>query len=185
MHIHLETPRLVIRQFTPDDAPQLWELDNDPAVLEFIGSRLGVTVDTYRERIATVYAAHYARHRALGVWAVIERDSGNFLGWVCLRPAMDYRFARECGFQENEAELGYRLRKEAWGKGYATEASRALIARGWEQESIAAVVAAAHIDNRRSRRVMEKCGLTLVKEFPIPGYEFLEVAYRLPRESAR
>jgi len=181
MTIPLETPRLTIRQFVPDDAARLVELDSDPAVMEFIGPSTA-TVDAYRDRIETAYAGYYARHRALGGWAMIERDSGRFLGWVCLRPAMDYRFAKECGFEDQEAELGYRLRKDAWGKGYATEASRAVMARGWEQEPITAVVAAAHIDNRRSRHVMEKCGLTLVKELSIPGYDFLEVAYRLRRE---
>lgn len=176
----LETPRLVVRPLVPDDAGLLVELDSDPAVMRYIGAS-AATEATYRERIETVYAGFYADYRALGLWAVESRSRGEFLGWICLRPAMTYKFAVEAGFQEGEAELGYRLRQAAWGQGYATEASRAVMARGWEQEPITAVVAAAHIDNRRSRHVMEKCGLTLVKEFSIPEYEFLDVAYRLPR----
>jgi RimJ/RimL family protein N-acetyltransferase len=180
MTIHLETPRLVIRQFTPDDAPLLVDLDSDPAVMRYIGLSTA-TVDEYRERIATTYAGFYAQHRALGLWAVMERGGGAFLGWICLRPAMTYKFAQEAGFQDGEAELGYRLRQPAWGKGYATEASLAVMARGWEQEPITAVVAAALRDNGASRRVMEKCGLGFVHEFPIAGYDCPAVAYRLPR----
>lgn len=181
--VPLETPRLLIRQFTPDDAPLLCELDSDPAVMQYIGPSTA-TVEAYRERIAATYAGFYSQYRALGVWAVIERASGEFLGSVCLRPATACPFAKEAGFEDGEAELGYRLRQLAWGKGYATEVSRAVMARGWETEFITAVVAAAHINNHRSRRVMEKCGLTFVREFTIPGYEFPDVAYRLPRESA-
>lgn len=184
MKTALETPRLVIRQLVPDDAASLVELDSDPAVMQYIGPSTA-TVEAYRERIETVYAGFYAQHRALGLWAVIERIRGEFLGWICLRPAMAYKYAIEAGFQDSEAELGYRFRQVAWGNGYATEASQAVMAVGWDEEPITAVVAAAHIDNRRSRHVMEKCGLTFVKEFASPGLEFLQVAYRQRRESAK
>lgn len=181
MHVHLETPRLVIRQFTPDDAPSLYELDSDPAVVRYVGGRSCSDVEAYRDRISTIYAGYYGRYASLGVWAVIERVSGEFLGWVCLRPAHDYRYAAEAQFAADEAELGYRLRQSAWGRGYATEASQAVIARGWDTEPIAAVVSSALRDNRASWRVMEKCGLRFVREFRIEGFDCPAVAYRRSR----
>jgi RimJ/RimL family protein N-acetyltransferase len=86
-----------------------------------------------------------------------------------------------------EAELGYRLRKSAWGKGYATEGSRALIRKGFTEFGVQRVVAEAMAVNQASRRVMEKAGLKLVRTFhqpwpyPIDGDEFGDVEYALDR----
>jgi RimJ/RimL family protein N-acetyltransferase len=185
MMVHLETPRLLIRRFTPDDAPLLNDLDSDPEVVRYVGGRSCSDVAAYRDRIETVYAGYYQRYAGLGVWGVIEKASREFLGWVCLRPALDYRYFAEAQFTADEAELGYRLKQSAWGRGYATEASQAVIARGWETEPLTAVVSSALRDNRASTRVMEKCGLTFVREFTIAGFDGPAVAYRRPRESAK
>lgn len=180
-----ETERLVLRPFTLEDAERLCELDSDPEVLRYIGPYGHSSPEPYRERIATVYRDYDDRFRALGYWAAIERGSGAFLGWVCLRPALDYRFAAEAQFTADDAELGYRLRRSAWGKGYATEASRRIVARGFEEESIACVVSSALRDNRASWRVMEKVGLRFVREFEIPGYACPAVKYALSRSEWR
>ena len=63
------------------------------------------------------------------------------------------------------AELGYRLRKAAWGKGYGTEVSRALIRKGFTELGVRRVVASTYADNVGSRRVMEKAGMTFVRTF--------------------
>ena len=68
-----------------------------------------------------------------------------------------------------EVDLGYRLRKSAWGKGYATEGSRALIRKGFTEFGVQRVVAQAMAVNQASRRVMEKAGLTLVGPSISPG----------------
>ena len=93
----------------------------------------------------------------LGVFAAIEKSTGEFVGWVSLRPAE----SREGG----EADLGYRLRASAWGKGYATEGARALIRRGFGALGLRRVLATTYEHNRASRRVMEKLGMTLVRSF--------------------
>ena len=85
----------------------------------------------------------------------------------------------------DEAELGYRLWKSAWGKGYGTEGSRALINKGFTQLGVQRVFAQTMAVNVASRRVMEKAGLTLVRIFhqswpdPIDGAEHGEVEYGL------
>ena len=86
-----------------------------------------------------------------------------------------------------EVELGYRLRKSAWGKGYATEGSRALINRGFTEFGVQRVVAETMAVNMASRRVMEKAGLKLVRTFhqpwphPIEGDQFGDVEYALDK----
>ena len=85
----------------------------------------------------------------------------------------------------DEAELGYRLRKSAWGKGYGTEGSRALIHKGFTELGVSRVFAQTMAVNVASRRVMEKAGLTLVRIFhqsgpdPVDGTEHGEVEYGL------
>ena len=92
-----------------------------------------------------------------GVFAAIETSTGHFLGWISLRLA-------ESG-NADEAELGYRLRALAWGHGYATEAARALIRRGFTQGGLRRVLATTYEHNLASRRVMEKLGMTLVRSY--------------------
>ena len=91
---------------------------------------------------------------------------------------------REAG-DPDEVELGYRLRRSAWGKGYATEGSRALIHKGFTELGVRRVVARTMAVNTASRRVMEKAGLMHVRTFyperpdPIEGSEQGEVEYAL------
>ena len=97
------------------------------------------------------------RFPGFGFWAAIEKSSGEFLGWFCLRPHED-------GGPGNVG-LGYRLRKAAWGKGYGTEGARALIHKGFAELGVERVFAVTYEENLASRRVMEKAGLRLVRRF--------------------
>src|SRR4029077_15485976 len=113
-------------------------------------------------------------------WAAIEKSTGEFLGWFHFRPPKG-------GGRPEEVELGYRLRASAWGKGYATEGSRALIAKGFTEFGVQRVVAFTMAVNLASPRVMEKAGLTLVRTFHQPwpdvieGAEHGDVEYALSR----
>ena len=128
----LETERLWLRGFTDSDADAqlLFDLDSDPEVMRFIGPFGMPTVEAYRERIRTVWLPYYSPHSSRGFWAIIEKDTEQFVGWCFVRPAMDYKFAAEAGWtRPSDLELGYRLRRAAWGRGLATEASAALVHR--------------------------------------------------------
>ena len=89
--------------------------------------------------------------------------------------------------EEGEVEVGYRLVRSAWGKGYATEGSRALIERGFTSLGVRRVVASTMVVNIASRRVLEKAGMRLVRTFhqpwpyPIEGDEHGDVEYALLR----
>ncbi len=181
MKIRLETPRLILREFTEADAEELFALDSDPEVMRFIGPYQLGDVEAYRSRIQTHNIPYYTEHPGYGVWAAVEKAGGAFLGWILLRPALDYRFAAEAGFRAEDVELGYRLRRAAWGKGYATEASRALVQDGFTRLGMACVAAVALVGNRASTRVMEKTGLRRVAEFRIPGFDQPAVKYALEK----
>lgn len=182
MPVFLETERMLLRRFTPDDAGLLLELDGDPHVMRYIGPFGLPDRDAYRERIETVYLSYYERFAGYGVWPAVAKDDGEFLGWFAFRPAEDYRFAREAGFGPGEIELGYRLRRAAWGRGYATEGSRALVAREFSRSGTDVIVGVALAGNAASRRVLEKAGLRQVGEFALPGFDQPAVKYVLRRE---
>ena len=175
----LETDRLVLRQFSPDDVDILVELDGDPEVMHFVtGGRPTPREEIEREVLPAFLDCH-RRFAGYGFWAAIENSTGEFLGWFHFRPAEDA--------PPNEVELGYRLHKAAWGKGYATEGSRALIDKGFGEHGVERVVAFTMVVHVASRRVLEKAGLRYVRTFhepwpyPISGDEEGDVEYALTR----
>src|SRR5436305_626154 len=85
----------------------------------------------YREPIRTYFQPYYAKGPDFGFWVAEEKATRQFIGWFHLRPAFDYRFAREAGFIVGDFDVGYRLVRAAWNKGYATELTRALVRRGF------------------------------------------------------
>ena len=154
--IYLETPRLRLRQFTSGDLDALWQLDQDPAVMRYLGGKATPCEDV-RDRILPKFLAFYAEGPNYGFWAAESLIDGSFLGWFHFRPPMEEDVAG--------IELGYRLRQEAWGQGFATEGSLAIIAKAFDELGIERVVAKTLKENAASRRVMEKCGMNFVSEF--------------------
>jgi RimJ/RimL family protein N-acetyltransferase len=179
MQVFLETERLVLRRFTMADADDLVNLDADPDVMRYITGGVPTSRDEIETEVLPAFLDYYQRYAGFGFWAAMEKATGEFLGWFHFRPGPDAA--------PGEVELGYRLRKSAWGKGYATEGSRALIRKGFTEFGVQRVVAEAMAINAASRRVMEKAGLKLVRTFhqpwphPIEGDEFGDVEYALDR----
>jgi RimJ/RimL family protein N-acetyltransferase len=180
MHVYLETERLVLRQFTLDDVDNLVALDADPEVMHFITGGRATPREVIEDDYLPWFLGYYERGERYGFWAAIEKATGEFIGWFHFRPAD--------GYPSDEPELGYRLRRSAWGKGYATEGSRALIRKGFTELGVRRVMAETMVVNTASRRVMEKAGLRLVRTFHqewpdrIPGDEQGDVEYALTRD---
>lgn len=181
MDIFLETPRLILRQFTEDDVDNLVALDSDRDVMRFINGGVANSYQAITSKFLPDVLSYYAEYDNLGFWAIVEKSSREFIGWVVLRPELRFKIAKLLNAAEPDAlELGYRLRKISWGKGYATEASRALIDKAPTQGSERKIVAWALPENKASIRVMEKLGMTLQQEYiftaadVLPNIELLE-----------
>jgi RimJ/RimL family protein N-acetyltransferase len=176
MHIVLKTPRFRLRQFTREEAGLWFDLNGDPEVMRFIGP--APSLEKLRDEIIPFYLAVYQQYR-LGIWAAEDPTTGEFLGWFHLRPGP--------GQDISNVELGYRLRRAAWNKGYATEGSAALIQMAFAELGVTRIFALTMTVNAASRRVMEKCGLTFVRTFPydgpgaVEGAEHGKVEYALTR----
>jgi RimJ/RimL family protein N-acetyltransferase len=179
MDVLATTERLVLRRFTRADADLLVELDSDPAVMRYLtGGR-----PTPRRRVETgvlpAMIRGYTRFPGFGAFAGHQRGDGEFVGWFMLLP--------DEGGPPGEAELGYRLRKPAWGKGFGTEGSRALVEYGFAERGLRRIYAETMFVNTGSRRIMEKLGMrheyTYHPPFaPIDGSEHGEVRYVLDQE---
>ena len=176
----LETERLLLRQFTPDDAELRMELDSDPRVMRYITGGIPTPRGEIEGDFLPAFLDYYQRFPGYGFWAAIEKTTGEFLGWFHFRPGPDD--------PQDQPELGYRLRHAAWGKGHATEGSRALIAKGFTEFGVQRVVASTMAVNTASRRVMEKSGMRLVRAFvadwpvSVPGEEHGDVEYAITRD---
>ncbi|MFF5078005.1 GNAT family N-acetyltransferase [Actinoplanes sp. NPDC000266] len=161
MSVYLSTERLTLRQFTADDADLLIELDSDPAVMRFLSGGEPTAPEVVREQILPGLLTAYERWDGkFGLFAAQEKESGAFIGWFLLRP--------ERGGPLDEVELGYRLRQAAWGKGYATEGSKALLDKAFTELGVRNVWADTMALNKSSQNVMKKAGLTFTGTLETP-----------------
>jgi RimJ/RimL family protein N-acetyltransferase len=180
VEIYLETERLVLRGITESDLDDLVDLNGDPEVMRFLNGGKPMPPAEVRDRILPKMLAYNARTDGFGRWATVEKATGDFLGW--------HHFGPTGEMPPGEVELGYRLRKSAWGKGYGTEASRALVRKGFTELGVRRVVAFTMTVNTGSRKVMEKTGLSYVRTFfedwpePIEGSDQGDVEYALSEE---
>ena len=158
----VETDRLVLRQFTVDGADLLIELDSDPEVMRHLtGGEPTLPPAVVREQVIPNVLATYERWSGrFGLFAGYEKASGDFIGWFQLRPEREGPL--------DEVELGYRLRRAAWGKGYATEAARALLDKGFSELGLRVVWGETMAVNLASQKVMEHVGMSVVERIPTP-----------------
>ncbi len=162
MQVFLETDRLTLRRFTEADEGNLFELNSDPEVMRFLNGGKPTPRDEVRTRIIPVFLGYYERSEGFGFWAAVETATGQFLGWFHFRQPLGDADIPAGWDGDGVAELGYRLRRSAWGQGYATEGSRALIDKGFTEFGVRRVVAETLAANGGSRRVLEKSGLIQV-----------------------
>ncbi|HVU74868.1 MAG TPA: GNAT family N-acetyltransferase [Mycobacteriales bacterium] len=177
----VETERLTLRAFDESDVDLLVDLDSDPEVMRFVTGGRTTPRSEIVEDYLPAFLSYYERFDGYGFWAAVERPSQQFVGWFHLRPAP--------GAPDDEPELGYRLRRSAWGRGLATEGARALVDLAFSRLGARRVVAEAMAVNGASRRVMENVGMTLVREFHqdwpyrIEGDELGDVEYAITRDA--
>ncbi|GAA1463140.1 GNAT family N-acetyltransferase [Williamsia maris] len=174
----IETAHLVLRPITRDDAAALEELDSDPAVMRYVSGGRPTPRTMIEDWVIPRAIAEMSTRRGVGMFAAMDRHRGGFLGWFSLRAPRHSSRA--------ELELTYRLRREAWGYGIATEGSRALVQVAFDRLATDRLFAGTMAVNAPSRRVMEKSGMRLAAlhqadDTAIDGYERGEVEYEILR----
>lgn len=164
MTIFAETPRLILRELVPEDAPGMFALDSNPAVLRYIGVPPQTDMEQSRAIIEFVRAQY--RDNGIGRWAVILKESGEFIGWSGLK------LIRETvNGHSNYYDLGYRFREEFWGKGYGFEAARACLNYGFDTLQLPVIYAIVKQGNTASHRIIQKLGFRFNGTYEDSGEE--------------
>lgn len=179
MRLLVTTPRLVLRPFGPGDADLLVDLDADPAVTRFLTGGRPTPRAVVEAEVLPRFLAHVRDNPGSGPWVATEAATGEEAGWFSLRRGLD--------LPPGTAELGYRLRRAAWGRGLATEGALALVSLAFTRLGVEVVRAQTMTVNAASRRVLAKAGFSLVRtffqEWPeiIEGSERGDVEYEITR----
>ena len=151
MNALFQSKRLLFRRFTLDDAQLLIDLNSDPEVTRYVHEP-PTTQENVSEILRNIIFPQY--ERGLGRWAVFLKYSEEFIGWSGLKYVA-----------HNAAiDLGYRFKKEYWGKGFATEAALTCINYAFAHLEVNNIIAKAHRDNIASLKVMQKCGMHFLGE---------------------
>ena len=146
----LQTPRLQLRRWQNSDLPAFARMNADPAVMEFFPALLS---PAQSDSLAAGIREHLDA-QGWGLWAVQVHGGPQFIGFVGLSvPRFEASFTPA-------VEVGWRLARSAWGRGYATEAARAALRDGFDRVGLDAVVSFTTAANTRSRAVMARLGMT-------------------------
>lgn len=148
----LETPRLILRQMTIDDAAFMLDLLNDPSWLRFIGDRGVRTLDDARNYILQGAMASYARF-GYGFYLVELKDTAMAIG-MCGLAKRDYL---------EHADIGFAFLPAYCGQGYAFEAAAATLNYAKQQLHLPRILATTRLDNLASSQLLEKLGMRLDK----------------------
>ena len=148
----LQTDRLVLRELNVNDSKSFYELNQNQNVIKYTG-------DTSFENIteAENFLRNYNDYEmnGFGRWAVIDKSSGEFLGWCGLK------YVREI----DETDIGFRFFEKYWNRGFATESAMACLKYGFEKLNLKTVFGRAMAENTASIKVLEKIGMKYEKEF--------------------
>ncbi len=145
----LQSERLHIRPFSPTDARLVGHILRDPMIIFWHKKRI-----SWRLLRLGIRNSMKMNKWGLGWWLIFSREDKNTLIGVLLLQPLD---------DTDEIEIGYHLRRDQWGKGYATEAAGRLLEHGFTKIGINQICAVALPYNHRSISVIEKLGLTLCK----------------------
>ena len=152
-----QTDRLILRAFEIDDAEAFYQLNSSPEVTRYTGEADCPSVEAARAAIEAY--PDFARH-GFGRWATVLGSTGQVIGMTGLKRLEDWN---------GEVDLGYRFLPEYWGRGLATEASRAALQYGFEVIGLERIIGLVMPDNTASIRVLEKVGMQREKSVRYDG----------------
>lgn len=158
MKIHLETQRLIIREIELTDVDDFFEMDSDPEVHKYI---LQTPVKS-KDEIAEIIKMLRQQYKDNGIarWAVTDKVSGEMLGWCGIK-----YFTDELNGHQNFYEHGYRFKQKHWGKGYATESSKAVLDWAFANLNTDTIYAITDLGNAGSIHVLTKLRFELKEVF--------------------
>ncbi|MFN0257170.1 GNAT family N-acetyltransferase [Pedobacter ureilyticus] len=160
--ILIETERFLIRPLVAEDAAGIFELDSNPHVHTYLGKKPIKTL-AEAENVIRLIQKQY-EDLGIGRWAIIEKSTGNFVGWTGFKYIIETTNGRV-----NYYDLGYRLIERYWGKGIATETAKACLKYAFEGLELDKVYGICDVDNTGSRNILEKCGLKLITRLNYDG----------------
>lgn len=152
MHIVFETPRLILSQFTEEDALLILQLNSDWEVVKYVHEPILASEEQAKKILLDIILPQYKNN--LGRWAIHTKTGNEFIGWCGLKHRPEL----------NEIDLGYRLKKDTWGKGYATEAAKYTLDHGLNDLDLNIITGRSHIENIASIKVLEKIGMQFIRE---------------------
>lgn len=161
MELILLTDRLRLRPTDESDLDISLEMFTDPDVVEYVCDLM--TESEIRNEIPNW--TRRGGNGCIGIWCISDRDSGEKYGTVFLLPMpideddTDYGLVVPDRMPEAEIEIGFELKRSAWGKGYATEACKRVLQFAFEETPLNEVVASFYEENIAARNVLEKSGL--------------------------
>lgn len=150
----IETQRLLLREITLHDTDVMFQLHSNPDVQKYTGEPPIDSIEEMEQAIQT-RINDYKKY-GYGRWATFLKDKMHFIGWAGLAYLPEF----------DKIDLGYRFLPKYWGKGYATEASHAILAYGFNNLQLKQIIAIALKENKASIRVMEKVGMKFDKFAP-------------------
>jgi len=161
VNLELDTERLFLWPLVQDDCEMAFETFMDPEVMRFVAD---VSSEEALAEEMKVSIRRGAGGR-IGVWCVIQRETGEKLGIAILLPLpieeddTDWSLLQVDRYPDADIEVGFILKRSAWGNGYATEACRRLIQFAFEETELDEIVAVTDPRNAASQKVLRKCGL--------------------------
>lgn len=158
MKIYLETPRLIIREIELRDVDDMFEMDSDPEVHKYILQSPVKSKDEIVEVINMLLQQY--KDNGIARWAVVDKENNEMLGWCGIK-----FYADELNGHQNFYEHGYRFKQKHWGKGYATESSKAILDWAFENLNTETIYAITDLGNAGSIHVLSKLGFELKKVF--------------------
>src|ERR1019366_1850980 len=168
MQVIFETPRLFLSRFTEEDAPLIYKLNSDPEIVKHVHEPVLENENQAKEIVINNILPQYKLN--LGRWAVHTKDNYEFIGWCGLK------YIKETGI----TDLGYRLLKTSWGKGYATEAAQYTLIYGLRVLTIKLITGMAHVENIASIKVLAKIGMKFSRDEIIDGQPVKVYTLSLP-----
>jgi RimJ/RimL family protein N-acetyltransferase len=163
----MQTEHLVLKGWRTEDAEALFDILQEDGILDYFPNPTP-PARTWADDYIAHHLAHWKQF-GYGHWAVSMREDNRVVGWAGLEYLPDL----------GETEVAYLLSRHVWGRGYATEAARAAVRFGFKSAGLDRIIGLVHPENIGSRRVLEKCGMTLSDRLTLWGLEMSR--YRVDR----